>query len=684
MQSMSELKDDSKGISAARDPAILAMLRRPAIASVAVTVLFGLSSVRALLPQMSFLLRDRLGWNAFEIGRAGLGLFCVGFTVALLARLLGVEGKLLLCTLTLPLARLAAQIWQGDPIADLVLQTIATAAFFLALAALAAVLRAVDGGGGCLAVGWLVGLLADTALHGLYGTWDLVWRRDGVSLLVQTVLVVAAVSMTLRFWWLWRRAGRPHGDLSAYAAWGWLGLGPLLFLLVAQLANPGRYAMLLGESADLAWLLIAASQMTALVVVTAWLRRGGSPGVLLLPPAAIVLTVLLWPAWPTGGQATLQVFLGGLLALLLFAVVLISIDAGPLESLSKSTSKSPAGDLPRRLAWSHGATILVFGLLLFTHGAALDVRMPMSTDRLFAVAAALLGLAAFGAGGVLHEYSPPERRGWRPWQAAGLVLALPALASVWAPTDSASHREVSASQIDSLRVMTYNLHCGVDPRGDLGLEALAVAIEEEDPHVVALQEVSRGWTVNGSLDMVGWLAERLGMQFAFAGTADPLWGNAVLSRLPILAAHALDLPSEYLKLKRGSLDVTVGLGGGASLRLLATHLHHRSDGSEVRQRQVVQLLEQWNGSAKTIILGDLNARPETPEIAALLDAGLIDTFARAGMGQGLTFPSAEPIKRIDYIWLSPDLEVVRAAVPATLASDHLPVLAEVRVPESTF
>ena len=148
---MQDAKSELTGDS--RDSAILATLRRPAIASVAVAVLFGLSSVRALLPQMSFLLRDRLGWNAFEIGRAGLGLFCVGFTVALLARWLGVEGKLLLCTLTLPLARLAAQIWQGDPIADLMLQTIATAAFFLALAALAAVLRAVDGGGGCLAVG---------------------------------------------------------------------------------------------------------------------------------------------------------------------------------------------------------------------------------------------------------------------------------------------------------------------------------------------------------------------------------------------------------------------------------------------------------------------------------------------------------------------------------------------------
>lgn len=660
------------------DSTTLNALRVWATASVAAAVLFGFSSVRALLPQMSFLLRDRLGWNALEIGRVGLGLFCIGFTVVLLARLVGIEGKLLLCALTLPAARLAAQMWRGDPIGDLILQTIATGAFFLALAAFVTVLRAVDGGGGSLAVGWLVGLLADSALHGLYGTWDLVWRPGAPALVLQALLSAAAAAAMIRFWILWRRVGRPHGDLSLNSAWGWLGLGPLLFLLVAQLANPGRYAVLLEESADLAWLLIAAAQMTALVVVTAWLRRGGSPGLLLQPPASFLLVALLWQPWPAGTHAAIQVFLGGLLAQLLFAVALISVDVGSSgRSASGAPAAGAAGPLPRRLGRAHGVTILLFGLLLFVHGAALDVRMPIPSDRLFAVAAVLLGVAAFGAGGLLHENPPPERRGWRPWQAVGLVLALPALVASWSAAGSDGHGPVDPLT-GPVRILTYNLHCGVDPRGDLGLEALAAAIEAQDADVVALQEVSRGWTVNGSLDMVGWLAQRLGMDFVFAGTADPLWGNAVLSRLPILGGRSLPLPSDQLMLKRGSVDVTIGLGDGAALRVLATHFHHPEDGGGVRQEQVGELLEQWNGSPRTVILGDFNAEPGAPEIEALRRAGLVDAFAAAGAGPGFTYSSTEPSMRIDYIWLSPDLEVVEALVPATLASDHLPVLAAVR------
>ena len=40
-----------------------------------------------------------------------------------------------------------------------------------------------------------------------------------------------------------------------------------------------------------------------------------------------------------------------------------------------------------------------------------------------------------------------------------------------------------------------------------------------------------------------------------------------------------------------------------------------------------------------------------------------------------TFRSTDPRQRIDCIWVSPDLTVVEVSVPATTASDHLPVMA---------
>jgi len=59
------------------------------------------------------------------------------------------------------------------------------------------------------------------------------------------------------------------------------------------------------------------------------------------------------------------------------------------------------------------------------------------------------------------------------------------------------------------------------------------------------------------------------------------------------------------------------------------------------------------------------------------EAGLVDAWVMAGEGPGLTWPSDDPFQRIDWIWLSPDLQALHAEVVDSTASDHRAVLAEV-------
>lgn len=80
--------------------------------------------------------------------------------------------------------------------------------------------------------------------------------------------------------------------------------------------------------------------------------------------------------------------------------------------------------------------------------------------------------------------------------------------------------------------MTYNLHNGFNTDGNLDMEALARVIEENHPDIVALQEISKGWLITGRLDMLTWLSQRLSMPYVSGPTADPLWGNAILSPIP--------------------------------------------------------------------------------------------------------------------------------------------------------
>ncbi|NIN36019.1 MAG: endonuclease, partial [Gammaproteobacteria bacterium] len=64
--------------------------------------------------------------------------------------------------------------------------------------------------------------------------------------------------------------------------------------------------------------------------------------------------------------------------------------------------------------------------------------------------------------------------------------------------------------------------------GYLGIEAIAQVMEKSEADIIALQEVSRGWVINGRLDMLTWLSQRLHMPYVFGSATGPLWGNAVL------------------------------------------------------------------------------------------------------------------------------------------------------------
>jgi endonuclease/exonuclease/phosphatase family metal-dependent hydrolase len=263
-----------------------------------------------------------------------------------------------------------------------------------------------------------------------------------------------------------------------------------------------------------------------------------------------------------------------------------------------------------------------------------------------------------------------------------VLLVAPALAWATAP-DPVPAAAGRAGAGGAVRVLSYNLHFGFDVRGWSDLEGLARAIEATGAEVVGLQEVSRGWYVNGSTDMLAWLQRRLRMPHArFAGASDAIWGNAVLSRYPIVGGEVVRLPREGVPLARNAMRVTLDLGTGRRLDVVVTHLHHVEgpDGTRVRLAQLPRLLELAAGRPATVLLGDLNAEPGSAEIGLVRGAGLTDAFVAGGGGRAdeLTWPSDRPERRIDYLWLSPDLAASGFAATDGTASDHRGVAVTVR------
>ena len=232
--------------------------------------------------------------------------------------------------------------------------------------------------------------------------------------------------------------------------------------------------------------------------------------------------------------------------------------------------------------------------------------------------------------------------------------------------------------------MSYNIRQGRDVEGVLDIGRTAAVIRAQNADLVALQEVGRHWSADSDFrDQASELARMLEMQPVFGANLDrdPLergaprrqYGTAILSAWPLLASENIPLPRATADdEQRGLLVLDVDLDGEA-LRL---HNAHLGVSAAERWLQVEAILAKaGETSAPHALLGDLNARPAAPELAPLFER-FRDAWSVAGEGEGFTFPASEPKARIDYVLVSPQLEVRGVRVPALQGSDHLPLVAE--------
>ena len=241
-----------------------------------------------------------------------------------------------------------------------------------------------------------------------------------------------------------------------------------------------------------------------------------------------------------------------------------------------------------------------------------------------------------------------------------------------------------------LSVMSFNIHHGVGTDGVLNLQRIADVVETEGVDVVGLQEVDRHWSERSDfVDQAEWLARELNMHVVYGANLDldPLepgaprrqFGTAILSERPIRDWENTFLPRHDDHEQRGLLRARINVRG-VWVHVYNTHLQH--DNSAERLDQVAAIEELIGTPDESVILlGDLNATPDSPEIGELVD-DLVDAWEEGGAGDGSTYPGEDPQTRIDYVMTSDDVVTRTAAVVATDASDHRPVRADVLLPGS--
>jgi endonuclease/exonuclease/phosphatase family metal-dependent hydrolase len=231
-----------------------------------------------------------------------------------------------------------------------------------------------------------------------------------------------------------------------------------------------------------------------------------------------------------------------------------------------------------------------------------------------------------------------------------------------------------------VRLLTWNVR-------DLLGDPLAVqrVIASAAADVVCLQEAPR-WCF--SRWRLAALARGSGLLYITGGRAAAGCALLAAMRVEVLDSWARRLPVEgWFTRPRGWVLARVRLTGGETLLVACVHLGLTE---QERARHVALILDGLAAERRTgervVLAGDLNETPGSPSWTALGQL-VLDQAPQAGP----TFPARAPSRRIDAVLAGPPSSPPRVdLVPngvwlpspgdVVLASDHLPVLAEVSFP----
>jgi endonuclease/exonuclease/phosphatase (EEP) superfamily protein YafD len=248
---------------------------------------------------------------------------------------------------------------------------------------------------------------------------------------------------------------------------------------------------------------------------------------------------------------------------------------------------------------------------------------------------------------------------------AALAVTVAALHGYWTLTPLLP-RAAPATAGRPLRVVSANLLMVNEQPGELAAE-----LERLDADVYFLQELSPHW--DDLLEQRGFWRR---YPFNKRLTSDDSFGTAIASRLPV---RDLDVFwSAELPQMRGVLRVDDGDVALYNVHLLPPRTLEYVDYHRLGADELLRIVGRL-GAHSFIIAGDFNATPDSRFVARM--RGLADdAWETAGSGFGFTWPNGMfplPPMRLDHVFVSRDLGVLRVAVGVGEGSDHRPIVADV-------
>ena len=223
-------------------------------------------------------------------------------------------------------------------------------------------------------------------------------------------------------------------------------------------------------------------------------------------------------------------------------------------------------------------------------------------------------------------------------------------------------------------------------------------IKKMDPDVICLQEVTVNHPTYNKIDCVKFLQKELGMKGYYKysekikGGEGASFGNMILSKYPIkkkkfayVQKRKGKLGADYADENRIYLEINLSVGK-KTLQVGTTHLSytHKFLETEKKRKEAGELLKIVGKKKKNFIFsGDLNSLPDSSSLVQRLEGKLKNAEEDLSKKTWTTKPfdyngfKVDKLKyKLDYCYVTKDLNVLSAKVAKTKYSDHLPILCE--------
>ncbi len=219
-----------------------------------------------------------------------------------------------------------------------------------------------------------------------------------------------------------------------------------------------------------------------------------------------------------------------------------------------------------------------------------------------------------------------------------------------------------------IKIVSYNIHSGLNKDMFPTLFDIIDFLRISNADIICLQEVNESAKAGFQVSS---FKEELNMYSHFGANVVDLgmnYGLVTYSKYPIKSQEHIYLHSE--RERRGMLHTVVNVEG-RKLNVINVHLGLGEEERNVQLNELADFVSDLNNEPY-IVVGDFNQgnmeldNNILKDVAKELDKSNILTFATG-------------LDRIDYIFISPKIEVLNYEVLIKNMSDHYPIIAKIKI-----